>query len=171
MTQKNSSLIRMLLLGAALFAGAASAQTSTSGTSTATVLSALTLSSTANLAFGDFSAGTGGTVVMSSAGARSATGGVVLGTVAANSAGAWSVGGDANKTYAITLPASATLNGPTVAAVVQTMSVGTFTSSKATGTLSAGGADTFTVGATLTVGNAQAPGSYTGTYTVTVAYN
>jgi len=39
------------------------------------------------------------------------------------------------------------------------------------GTLSAGGADTFTIGGTLNVSAGQAPVLYTGTFNVTVAYN
>jgi hypothetical protein len=51
------------------------------------------------------------------------------------------------------------------------MTVATFTSTPATtGTLTAG-AQTLTVGGTLSVGASQATGAYTGTYTVTVQYN
>ena len=40
-----------------------------------------------------------------------------------------------------------------------------------TGTLSADGNDSFTVGGTLTVAAAQTAGEYAGTFNVTVAYN
>jgi len=50
------------------------------------------------------------------------------------------------------------------------MTVGSFTSTAATGTLAAGVA-TFPVGATLTVPANQAAGAYSGTFSVSVAYN
>lgn len=78
----------------------------------------------------------------------------------------FTVTGEATYGYAITVPSgSITISNGTT-----TMSVGSFTASKASGTLTAG-TDTFKVGGTLTIGAAQATGSYTGTFDVTVAYN
>jgi hypothetical protein len=136
----------------------------------ATVMTPISISNTAALRFGKFSALTGGTVVVSAAGARSATGAVVLSTTDAGGAASFAVSGDANATYAITLPNSATITHSVDN--TQTMAIGTFTSNPSgTGTLSAGGAQTLTVGATLTVGNAQTTGSYSGTFDVSVEYN
>ncbi|KQW02880.1 hypothetical protein ASC87_00560 [Rhizobacter sp. Root1221] len=129
----------------------------------------IAISNTAGLVFGKFSAGSGGTVVMSTASVRSKSGGVVLLTGTAGSAAAFDVTGDAAATYAITLPGSATV---THTDTLTTMSLGTFVSNpSATGTLSGGGAQTVNVGATLTVANAQLAGSYSGTYSVSVEYN
>lgn len=134
---------------------------------TATVITPITITKTADLRFGKFAASTGGTVVMSTASARSATGAVVLSTVDAGGAASFSIGGDANATYAITLPSSATISSGG-----NDMTVGTFTSNPSgTGTLSGAGAQTLLVGGTLTVSNAQAVGSYTGTFDVSVEYN
>ena len=138
---------------------------------TAEVMTPIAISKTADLRFGKFSALTGGTVVIATAGTRSATGAVVLSSTNAGGAASFNVTGDNDATYAITLPSSAvTITHGTD--TTKTMSVGTFTSNPSgTGTLSAAGAQTVNVGGTLTVASAQASGSYTGTFTVGVEYN
>ena len=137
---------------------------------TAEVMTPIAISKTADLRFGKFSALTGGTVVIAPAGTRSATGAVVLSSTNAGGAAAFSVTGDANATYAITLPGSATITHSVDN--TKTMSIGTFTSNPSgTGTLSGAGSQTVNVGGTLTVGNAQTTGSYTGTFDVSVEYN
>ncbi|MDO8699105.1 MAG: DUF4402 domain-containing protein [Rhodoferax sp.] len=121
------------------------------------------------LAFGKFVAGAGGSVTVSPAGGRSASGGVVLVPSGAGAAAQFAVSGDANVTYAISLPADGTVS---LASGTNSMAVNTFTSSPSpTGTLGAGGAQTLSVGATLSVGSNQAIGSYSGTFDVTVNYN
>ena len=94
---------------------------------------------------------------------------VVTGSVQ-NAAG-FDVAGQASTTYAITLPADGTITiGHGVPA--DDMAVNTFTSNpNATGTLSGAGAQSITVGATLTVAAGQVPASYTGTFPVSVDYN
>lgn len=129
----------------------------------------IAISTTQELAFGKFVAGSGGSVIVSPAGARSASGGVVLVPSSSGSAAQFSVSGDANATYAISLPADGTVS---LASGTNSMAVNTFTSSPSpTGTLGAGGAQTLSVGATLSVGSNQAIGSYSGTFDVTVEYN
>lgn len=156
-------------VAAAAYMGSVNAASETAN-ATATVVAPIAITKSADLVFGKFSAGTGGTVVMSTAGGRTATGGVVLLTGTGGNAASFSVTGDANATYAITLPTSAATI--TRSAGTETMSVDTFTSNPATtGTLSASGAQTVTVGATLTVASAQVQGSYTGTFSVAVEYN
>jgi len=143
---------------------------SATSNATATVMTPISISNTAALRFGKFSALTGGTVVMSTAGARSATGAVVLSTTDAGGVAGFTVSGDGSATYAITLPNSATITHSVDN--TKTMSVDTFSSNPSgTGTLSAGGSQSLSVGATLTVGNAQTTGSYSGTFDVTVEYN
>lgn len=134
----------------------------------AEVMTPISISNTAALRFGKFSALTGGTVVISTAGARSATGAVVLSSTNAGGAASFTVSGDANATYTVTLPNSATLTHGVDN--TKTMSVGSFTAS-GTGTLSGAGTETISVGATLTVGNAQTTGTYSGTFDVSVEYN
>lgn len=168
---KKASVVAILLaslasLVAPIHAHAAQATAS----ATAEVMTPISISNTAALRFGKFSALTGGTVVISAAGARSATGAVVLSSTNAGGAASFTVSGDANATYAITLPNSATLTHGTDN--TKTMSVGSFTSNPSgTGTLSGAGSQTLSVGATLTVGNAQTTGSYSGTFDVSVEYN
>ena len=131
---------------------------------------AQTIASMGGLSFGSFVAGAGGTIAVATGGGRSKTGAVIL--VAQGGGGTaaqFTVSGTATATYAITLPSDGTVllsNGS------RTMAVNSFVSyPSATGTLSGGGAQILSVGATLTVGNAQAPGSYTGSFPVTVNYN
>lgn len=133
-------------------------------------LSALTVSAVANLSFGSFIAGSGGTVVVGTGGSRSKTGAVLLlsqgGVVAAAQ---FLVSGTADATYSITLPgdnAVALSDGNS-----HTMALNSFVSSpSATGMLSGGGSQLIAVGATLSVGSGQAGGSYTGSFNVTVEY-
>lgn len=129
----------------------------------------IAISSTQTLAFGMFAAGSGGSVTVSAGGLRNAGGGVLLVPSGGGSAGSFSVTGDPSLTYAITLPA----NGVVVlTSGANTMAVDNFTSNPVlTGQLSIGGAQTLTVGATLSVGSNQPSGSYSGSYAVTVNYN
>ncbi len=164
------ALVSAFALGAAALGVNGYAESGT-GTATATVIAPIAISdSTADLAFGKFAASTGGTVVMAPAGTRTATGAVVLSTVTPGNAASFNVTGDNNATYAITLPGTATI---THTDTINNMSVGTFTSSLplGVGTLSGAGAETVTVGGTLTVASGQAAGAYTGTFSVTVEYN
>lgn len=150
------------------------AQVNATATSTATVITPITITKTVDMNFGNLSVnGTAGTVILVPAGTRSATGGVTTPTTAGTvTAASFSIAGQANYTYSITLPGSATTLTHTN--TVDTMTADTFTSSPTpTGTLSGGGAQTLTVGATLHVGGNQLAGVYTsGTpFTVTVNYN
>jgi hypothetical protein len=151
---------------------AAFAQVSATATASATIVGPIGITNTANMNFGNVAvSAVAGTVVMTPAGVRSVTGGctlpVITGTVAA---AAFNVTGAASYTYAITLPAAAT----TITSGGNTMTVDTWTSTPSgTGTLSAGGSQALTVGATLNVAGSQAAGTYvSGTpFTVTVNYN
>ena len=137
--------------------------------------SAQSISSTGPLSFGSFTAGAGGTVVVSAAGTRSKTGSVMLinqGSLA--SAAQFSVTGTASATVALTLPADGTVilyNG------ANTMVLNSFTSNPSDSSCTshlcvlAGGTLLFSVGATLTVNGSQQPGSYVGSFDVTVNYN
>lgn len=113
-----------------------------------------------------------GTVVLSTFGSRTATGGVFLtsftGTV---TAAQFTVSGEPNYTYAITLPATFTLYESGVGP--ESMTVNSFTSiPSATGSLTAG-TETVLIGATLNAGASQAAGSYTNAtgFDVIVNYN
>lgn len=138
----------------------------------ANIITAISLQNTdANgLKFGDVIAGAG-TVVVTPAGARSATGNTKLGNTSGAQAAHFTVTGEGTSAFTITKPtADITL---TKSAGV-TMTVGTWTCDKdgalATQALTAGSA-TFNIGATLTVGATQEAGTYTGVFEVKVDYN
>lgn len=138
----------------------------------ATVITAITLNNTAGLDFGDFTPGTGGgTIVIATDGSPTTTGDVSV-VDDSPQAAAFDVTGESGKTYDILLPTSADLSGPGA-----TMTADTFVAETAsdgiglTGTVT-GGADTITVGATLTVAGVatQTSGNYSGTFDVTITY-
>ncbi len=144
------------------------------GTATATIGTAISITQDAggtnsgNLAFGHIIPGTGGTVTIAPDGTPTFSGNVTLTTQLTKSAAQFAVTGDAGKTYSVTLPLD---NIVTITSGGNTMHVDSFTKSLAgAGTLDANGAQTFKVGGTLTVGSGQPTGVYTGTFTVTAAY-
>ena len=165
-----TALAFALVAVATLSAGSAFAQSnsaSTSASASARVVAAIALSKTADLSFGDIVAsGALGTVVMTSAGVRSATGGTTLGNTNGAATAGFTVTGVSGSTYSITLPGG----GASITGAGAPMTVDTWTGSKAGGTLSSG-SDTFTVGGTLHVGANQVAGSYTATFSVSVNYN
>ncbi|HTL06956.1 MAG TPA: DUF4402 domain-containing protein [Chitinophagaceae bacterium] len=147
-------------------------QATATATATATIVTPISITKNVDMNFGNVAVqtGTGGTVVLTPAGARSITGGVTLpvvnGTVTAAS---FTVDGQGTYTYAITLPST----DLTISSGSNSMIVNTFTSTpSATGALTAG-TQTLNVGATLNVSAAQAAGVYvSGTpFNVTVNYN
>lgn len=169
MGHRNPELFRRRLLPAALGIGLAAAAAGTWAGHQFPVL-AISISNLQALTFGKFAAGSGGTVTVSPGGARSATGGVILLSSGSGSAASFRVSGDPGLTYDIVLPPDGRVqlaNG-----TGQTMPVNSFTSNPAgAGQLDLSGAQTVTVGATLTVGAGQVAGSYSGSFDVTVDYN
>ena len=155
-----------------LFASSAFAQVTASATATATIVTPIAITKDVDMNFGNVAVNASvGTVVLTPAGARSATGGVsfLAATPGTITAASFTVTGLAGATYSITLPAGAL----TITSGANTMTVDTWTSSPTpTGTLT-GGTETLTVGATLNVGASQPAGTYvSGTpFDVTVNYN
>jgi hypothetical protein len=170
----NHRVIRLACASAlgvsALFASAGSYAASASANATAVVITPIAISKNSDISFGKFAANTGGTVVMTTAGARSATSTVVLSTATAGNAASFAVTGEASTAYSITLPGATTI---TRVSGSETMTVDTWTANPLVGAgmLSSGGAETLLVGATLTVGSGQVAGSYTGSFNVSVDYN
>jgi hypothetical protein len=121
------------------------------------------------LSFGKFVAGPGGSVTVTTAGARSSVGVLLVGTSASSAAFTWSdnSGANASKLCAIGLPADGTV---TLTSGANTMTLKTFTSTPSVPTMMTAGSLNFTVGATLTVKANQAPGTYSGSYSVTITY-
>jgi len=179
-----ASLVVLGGLGVGIYANAA---TLTNGTSTATVVRPITISQTTPLSFGRFStpdtAG-GGTVTIeaSEAGVRGKSGGVVLidsasgGIGAKGNSGVCLVSGEGGLTYTVSaLTASNLTRSGGGAAMTLVISTAPAAVGTGTGVLSGAatelGTQTLYVGGVLTVAAAQTPGTYTGTYSVTVEYN
>lgn len=163
------TLIGAAVVAAIAFTQAANAQSaSTSFNVGARIVTPISIVKNTDMNFGDVvPSASAGTVVLTPAGVRSVTGGANLGNPGGTAAAAFTVSGQASSTYAITLPGTANITQG-----VNTMSVSTFTSSLgATGTLSAGGSQALTLGATLNVGATQAIGTYSGSFSVSVNYN
>ena len=143
-----------------------------SNNANAQILGAIALTAVNPLEFGGIVASTGGTVKISTAGVRSSIGALTLvsGTVTP-SAASYTVTGTELASYAITIPiipvivTNTSVGGGTMNVTAMDCSYGTLLSA-----FDVAGADNFTVGGTLTVGAAQIPGLYTGTFDVTVAY-
>ncbi|RTY69546.1 DUF4402 domain-containing protein [Flavobacterium sp. LB2P53] len=177
--KKITSLLSIMAL-TAVFSTSALAQsapaTVNSANTTTTIVAPIGITTTTALNFGSFATlSTGGTLVMTPAAVRSSTGGVKLTSATGSpAAAAFAVSGEGAYAYTITLPTSA-LELTTVATGtgLKTMSVASFVSSIGTSGTLVSGSQAFTVGATLTVGLAQAVGTYvnSGGFAVTVNYN
>lgn len=128
----------------------------------------LAVTTRAELGFGQVVAtASAGTVTVTPAGHRTVGGGTVLGNRSGVSAGAFTLTGDPNASFSITLPSDCTLSGSG-----GDLTVDLFVSSPSdTGTLGPAGSQVMTLGATLHVAAAQASGTYSGAYAVTLAYN
>ena len=168
------------LLAAGLVSGQAMAQST--ATASATILRPITITKTSDMNFGNVvPSSAAGTVVLSPTNSRTPDGGVTImttqtGTVAAAS---FTVEGEAAATYTLLLPAAdVTLASPSSAV----MQVTNFTSDVGTGagegllsgtasTPGTAGTQLIHVGGKLKVGTNQVPGLYTGSVSVTVAYN
>jgi Mat/Ecp fimbriae major subunit len=159
---------RSLALAAATIAvGLGSHQalaTSQTGTAKAAIVQAIVLTENTNMNFGYIIPGASpGTAVLATTGTVTPTGVTYLNGAAA---GSWTATGSANQPAVISLDASDTLTSG-----ANTMTINAFNhNAGANPTFGAGGSLSFAVGATLNVGANQAPGSYSGTYTVVVNY-
>lgn len=91
--------------------------------------------------------------------------GIQLGASRPGNPAEFSITGQPNTTIKVTLPSSTTLTGPGAA-----MTVNNFAADTTTPTLDNAGNLSLKVGARLNIGTNQAPGTYKGTYTVTVSY-
>jgi hypothetical protein len=161
-----------------VIAGAANtsfAQATATASCSANIITPISIVKTTDMNFGNVavSATLSGTVVLAPAGTRTTGGGggvTLPATTGTVSAAAFTVSGQASYTYAITLPSSCSISDGSS----HSMTVNGFTSlPSSTGTLSSGGTQTLTVGATLNVSAAQAANAYTNAtgVPVTVNYN
>ncbi len=135
------------------------------GVATAEVVAPITIThdAGASLNFGKFTAGNGGTVVVTRAGNGSNTGDVNLLSDSVESADSFTVTGDASRTFVVSTTDSTVSDGTNTMA---------FTTNAARNhTLDAAGSATFSVGGTLTVPDGAPAGVYTGSYDATATYN
>ena len=165
--KKLTLLIALLLV---VLSTNAPAQASATATATATIVTPIGITKSVDMNFGNVATdGTVGTVALTPAGTRTATGGVTLPATAGTvTAASFAVTGSGTYTYTITLPSSPlTLTGTTPGVTASTFA----STPNATGALTAG-AQTLLVGATLNLPASTAAGSYVSSaFTVTVNYN
>lgn len=152
-------------LSAGIYSANVTAATATAN-ATANVIEPLTITKTVDLNFADISHdGGAGTVTVSSGSIISATGTAqLLGGTA--SAAEFDVSGDGTRAYDITFPAAST----TISNGTDSITINNFVDSASGSSALLGGADTFTVGATLNFVGTESSGSYTGTFDVEVNY-
>ncbi|MEM1105666.1 MAG: DUF4402 domain-containing protein [Pseudomonadota bacterium] len=159
---------KLLLAGvaSALLAGTAIAA-DVQSTAGAKIVAPLQITNMTALYFGTIapSATAADTVIVDAAGNK--TCGAELTCLSSDhTAASFNVTGEPESAYTITLPSSVAISNGNGG----NMTVNAFAGSKASGTLSLGGTDSFNVGGTLNVAANQATGEYTGTFTVTVEY-
>lgn len=162
----------ILLLAFCFINASVIAQVTATANASATIISPIAISKTADMNFGNVAVSTAlGTVVLAPAGTRSATGGVTLpATTGTVTAAAFNVTGTTGYTFSITLPAGDITIDDNAS---HTMTVGTFTSTPTPTGLLTGGSATLNVGATLSVGASQVAGVYSSDtpFDIIVNYN
>ena len=171
------NLLKIFAIATILFSLSAGsyAQVTGSAGASATVVTPISITKEVDMEFGNLAVQplTGGTCVMLPNGSRTATAGVTLPVVTGGpTAASFTVTGMPTYTYSIILPSTPlTITRQTG---TETMAISLFTSSPTpTGVIGAGGTQTLTVGATVTVNAGQVAGHYVaGTpFNVTVNYN
>lgn len=145
-------------------------------TASATVLAPIAIAKSADLSFGRFAPGTGGSVTVSTSGVRVANSTMLSGPDSSATAARFELSGNPAASYDITILASATLDdGAAHSMALVTCSdltmANTTSGNVAIGTLSAAGSQSLFVGGTLSVDAAQLAGRYSGNIAVTVEYN
>lgn len=165
-----SIFVTLVCMNAVRFAAAQGGVSSTASATT-TIIQGMSVTNTSSLRFGAMIPGAlGGTSTVAPNGSRSATGTITLLTSSSfpSSAASFNLLGAPNLAYTITLPTSVIL---TRQGGSDTILLAAFTSSPAaSGSLSSTGSGTLSVGGTITITGSQAAGLYSGSFTVTLAY-
>ncbi|MES2035843.1 MAG: DUF4402 domain-containing protein [Pseudomonadota bacterium] len=149
---------------------------SATGTGSITVIRPLTLTKNADLKFGTVvrpSTGSG-TVVISAAGARTVTGGVVgLASGDTPAAAQFTLDGEGGQSVSVTVPATFTMaNGIDNLTVTTSNNLaGSAAAQTLSNALGSAGALTFKVGGSVPITSTATTGVYTGSFIVSAAYN
>src|SRR5437868_4952963 len=156
-TTKNKLIATaVLLVSLSTSAFAQNTATNSDATATANIVAPIAITNSASINFGNVVAtAAGGTVVLGTNGSVTPSGVATLSGITPTAA-EFTVTGDQNFTYSVTLPGNSDVSLSQQGAT--SMALTNFTSN-ATGTFTAG-SETFQVGATLHVGANQAPGVY-----------
>ena len=166
------------VLSSAVLAAPAMAQStaSTTGTGSITVIRPLTITKNADLKFGTVvrPSTAAGSVVVSAAGARTVSGGVVaLASGDTPQAAQFTVDGEGGQSISVTIPATFTMaNGVDSLTVTTTNNLaGSAGAQTLSNALGSAGTMSFRVGGSVPVASTTNTGAYTGTFTVSAAYN
>jgi hypothetical protein len=150
---------------------------SATSNSSADVIVPIEIAKSADLNFGRFAPGTGGSVTISTSGARTASG-TILSTINSSPlAGQFDVKGDVDATYTITFSGAEVLTDSvstetmTLDKISNLVGGDTTTGEVTEGKLDASGEQSIFLGGKLTVSSDQAAGNYIGDVTATVEYN
>jgi hypothetical protein len=147
-----------------------------SASASGTVIAPIGVTKTADLSFGTFATGTGGSITISTSGVRTVSGVVPSSDGSAMSAATFVISGDKGATFSISHGGTSALartsgSETMVLTKFSDLTAGnTTTGTVASGTLTTG-TQSIHIGGTLNVAANQAPGAYTGQLTVTVEYN
>lgn len=175
-----SILMAGLMVTSLMVSGQALAAVATA-TATATVIAPITVAKSADLSFGKFAPGAGGSVTINTDGTRTVSGTIPSAIGSILTAAKFDVAGDKSATYSISYvsPSSLASTGTPLDTMAYTMCSALTAAASCSGTpIASGTLDATTglqsiyVGGTLTVAAAQVPHTdYTGTMSVTVEYN
>lgn len=170
--------IKLFALGMILMGFSANSFGQTPASASANIISPISLVNDADLLFGNIIKSGAGTVTISTAGSPSYSSVAAPSVTGIRQAAAFTATGFSGSTYDIILPDDATISiGDDIP--TQKMTIDNFKGKStsmetedhaATGILT-GGSESFTVGATLNVKIGTLVGNYTGSFSVTVAYN
>lgn len=160
-----------LLVGGNAFAQAANTDSATA-TGSVTIIRPLTITKNSDLAFGRIvqpRTGTG-TVTLANTGNSvvAAAGAVALSGITTSRA-QFTVDGEGGQVVTTSIPSSVTLTSGS-ATIPVTLAPDFGSTVTLSGALAAAGSSTLNVGGSFNLPNTQTPGAYTGSFTVTVAY-
>ena len=164
--------LSLVVLG---FSTASFAQSSATATASATLLTPISISKTADMSFGTLASNAvGGSVTLTPAGVISASGtGVRIMNNSTGAAASFTVTGEAGQSFSISHPATITLTSGSNTLTVNSIINDVTNSNSGSGTVATGGTKVINLGGVLVVPANAPKGTYSNTsdLTVTVNYN